>query len=84
VWPEPHLIEKLRMLCACTLVRPLDVFDLLFHTTHLADAGVAHPALVPPAQGAAMIPVRIEQASSERNLQLQHRPPVFRAEVFRF
>ena len=26
--PEPHLIEKLRMLVQGTLVRPLDVFDL--------------------------------------------------------
>ena len=29
IWPEPHLIEKLRMLLAGTLVRPLDMFDLL-------------------------------------------------------
>ncbi|MDO8717496.1 MAG: hypothetical protein Q7K20_00725 [Polaromonas sp.] len=33
--PEPHLIEKLRMLMAGTLVRPLDMFDLLLHTTPL-------------------------------------------------
>lgn len=29
--PEPHLWEKLRMLAAGKLVRPLDVFDLLMH-----------------------------------------------------
>jgi hypothetical protein len=28
---EPHLIEKLRMLGAGTLRRPLDIFDLLMH-----------------------------------------------------
>lgn len=30
--PEPHLIEKLRMLGAGTLTRPLDIFDLFFHS----------------------------------------------------
>lgn len=30
--PEPHLIEKLRMLSQGTLVRPLDMFDLLLHS----------------------------------------------------
>ncbi|KIH76653.1 hypothetical protein SAMN05660860_01798 [Geoalkalibacter ferrihydriticus] len=30
-YPEPHLIEKLRMLFQGTLTRPLDFFDLLFH-----------------------------------------------------
>lgn len=29
--PEPHIVEKLRMLAAGTLRKPLDVFDLLFH-----------------------------------------------------
>ncbi|UCE30083.1 MAG: hypothetical protein JSW68_08190 [Burkholderiales bacterium] len=29
--PQPHLWEKLRMLAAGTLVRPIDVFDLLWH-----------------------------------------------------
>jgi len=29
--PEPHLWEKLRMLVAGTLTRPLDIFDLLLH-----------------------------------------------------
>ena len=30
-FPEPHLWEKLKMLAAGTLARPLDIFDLLFH-----------------------------------------------------
>lgn len=29
--PEPHLWEKLKMLAAGTLSRPIDVFDLLMH-----------------------------------------------------
>ena len=29
--PEPHLIEKLRMLGQGTLTRPVDIFDLLVH-----------------------------------------------------
>ena len=33
--PEPHLWEKLRMLFAGTLVRPIDIFDLLLHGTPL-------------------------------------------------
>jgi hypothetical protein len=31
IFPEPHLWEKLKMLAAGTLVRPLDIFDLLMH-----------------------------------------------------
>lgn len=29
--PEPHLLEKLRMLGSGELTRPVDVFDLLLH-----------------------------------------------------
>ena len=29
--PEPHIVEKLRMLVHGTLVRPIDIFDLLMH-----------------------------------------------------
>ena len=29
--PEPHLWEKLKMLAAGTLSRPLDTFDLIWH-----------------------------------------------------
>ena len=33
--PEPHLIEKLRMLSQGTLSQPIDIFDLFLHTTPL-------------------------------------------------
>lgn len=29
--PEPHLVEKARMLSQGVLTRPLDIFDLIFH-----------------------------------------------------
>ena len=29
--PEPHLWEKLKMLAAGTLTRPIDIFDLMLH-----------------------------------------------------
>ncbi|MDQ7007133.1 MAG: RND transporter [Acidobacteriota bacterium] len=29
--PEPHLAEKLKMLAAGDLERPIDIFDLLLH-----------------------------------------------------
>ncbi len=29
--PEPHLVEKFRMLFAGALARPIDIFDLLMH-----------------------------------------------------
>lgn len=31
--PEPHLWEKLKMLADGTLVKPIDIFDLLMHGT---------------------------------------------------
>ena len=31
VVPEPHLWQKLKMLAAGTLTRPLDIFDLVMH-----------------------------------------------------
>jgi hypothetical protein len=31
--PEPHLLEKLRMLSEGTLHRPIDIFDLCMHGT---------------------------------------------------
>lgn len=31
--PEPHLVEKIRMLFQSTLTKPMDIFDLLFHGT---------------------------------------------------
>jgi len=38
--PEPHLIEKLRMLSQGTLTRPLDIFDLLLHSVPLLLLGI--------------------------------------------
>lgn len=35
IQPEPHLIEKWRMLMQGTLSRPIDIFDLLLHTVPL-------------------------------------------------
>jgi hypothetical protein len=29
--PEPHLLEKLKMLVSGELVEPIDIFDLLLH-----------------------------------------------------
>lgn len=29
--PEPHLYEKVKMLIAGALTRPIDIFDLFFH-----------------------------------------------------
>ena len=45
-WPltpgaQPHALEKLQLLSAGTLTRPLDIFDLLMHTTPAALAVVA-------------------------------------------
>lgn len=30
-YPQPHIVEKLRMLLVGTLKKPLDIFDLLWH-----------------------------------------------------
>jgi hypothetical protein len=32
-FPEPHVWEKLKLLAAGNLVRPIDLFDLLMHGT---------------------------------------------------
>ena len=31
--PEPHLVEKLRMLFQGTLSKPIDIFDLVMHAS---------------------------------------------------
>lgn len=31
-FPQPHIVEKIRMLLAGTLQRPLDIFDLAWHS----------------------------------------------------
>jgi hypothetical protein len=36
VQPEPHLLEKTRMLFNGELVKPVDIFDLVMHATPLA------------------------------------------------
>ena len=33
--PEPHVVEKIRLLGQGQLTRPLDIFDLLMHSTPL-------------------------------------------------
>lgn len=33
--PEPHLVEKIRMLSQGTLSRPIDIFDLFLHSAPL-------------------------------------------------
>jgi hypothetical protein len=38
--PEPHVVEKLRLLWQGALNRPLDVFDLLFHVVPLVLLGI--------------------------------------------
>ena len=32
-FPEPHIWEKLKMLVAGDLVKPVDIFDLMMHAT---------------------------------------------------
>ena len=38
--PEPHLWEKLKMLAAGTLTRPIDIFDLFLHGAPLLLLGL--------------------------------------------
>ncbi len=35
ITPEPHLVEKVRMLFQGNLTRPIDIFDLLMHSAPL-------------------------------------------------
>ena len=30
-YPQPHIVEKMRMLMAGTLKKPIDIFDLFWH-----------------------------------------------------
>ena len=39
-FPEPHIWEKLKMLVAGDLVKPVDVFDLLMHAAPFAVLGL--------------------------------------------
>lgn len=38
--PEPHLVEKLRMLFDGTLSRPIDIFDLFYHLVPMVLLGI--------------------------------------------
>ncbi|MCA0043622.1 RND transporter [Celeribacter litoreus] len=38
--PEPHLWEKLKMLFSGTLVKPIDIFDLVLHGGPLILLGI--------------------------------------------
>lgn len=38
--PEPHIWEKLKMLAAGTLAKPIDIFDLLMHAAPFLVAAV--------------------------------------------
>jgi hypothetical protein len=38
--PEPHLVEKMRMLSQGTLTRAIDIFDVLWHLLPAALLGV--------------------------------------------
>jgi hypothetical protein len=40
VVPEPHLIEKLRLLSQGALTRPMDIFDLALHSVPLMVLGL--------------------------------------------
>jgi len=31
-YPQPHIVEKIRMLAAGTLKKPIDIFDLAWHS----------------------------------------------------
>ena len=46
-FPEPHLWEKLKLLAAGELRRPIDIFDLLLHSAPvlLLVAKVTHAAM---------------------------------------
>ena len=32
IYPQPHLMQKIQMLINGALVKPLDIFDLFFHS----------------------------------------------------
>ena len=38
--PEPHIWEKLKMLASGTLVKPIDIFDLVMHAAPFIIAGL--------------------------------------------
>jgi len=38
--PEPHIIEKIRMLFQGTLKKPIDIFDLFYHAAPFIILGI--------------------------------------------
>jgi hypothetical protein len=38
--PEPHLLQKLRMLSEGALTRPIDIFDLFWHSWPMLVIGI--------------------------------------------
>jgi hypothetical protein len=38
-FPQPHIVEKVRMLFAGTLLKPIDIFDLFWHAWPFALLG---------------------------------------------
>jgi len=49
-FPEPHIWEKLKMLSAGTLVKPIDIFDLLMHAAPFLIAGLKLALTLYPAK----------------------------------
>ena len=49
-FPEPHIWEKLKMLAAGTLVKPIDIFDLLMHAAPFLVAGLKLALTLYPAK----------------------------------
>ncbi|WP_322989650.1 hypothetical protein [Hoeflea sp.] len=45
-FPEPHIWEKLKMLMAGTLIKPIDIFDLLMHAAPFLLAAVKLVAMM--------------------------------------
>ncbi len=49
-FPEPHIWEKLKMLAGGTLLKPIDIFDLLMHATPFLLAGLKLALTLYPAK----------------------------------
>lgn len=49
-FPEPHIWEKLKMLVGGTLVKPIDIFDLLMHAAPFVIAGLKLALTLYPAK----------------------------------
>ena len=48
--PEPHVWEKLKMLAAGTLLKPVDIFDLLLHAAPFIVAALKLAVMVVPVE----------------------------------